>query len=277
MVFNFAVMDSLDAVPAEFRFVYSATPNSAGKFEVQEGAKALVAAFQGNTTALEAERGKVRSLNTENATRRTQLTAYESLLTDLGITPEDPNNPIDAIKAHVATLQDKVKGGDAFKGNLTKIQDAANKRVADITAAKDAELKAMQATLEEHLIDKEVLSALTENKARQGGRVLLPHVKSKLKVVKDAAGKYGVVAVDEQGNALYNSAAQPMTVKDVVGQLKQAPEYAFAFESDAGGGTGHKPGSGQQPIKTGTPGAGELTSTQKIAAGLTSMTGGRSS
>ncbi len=131
-MFNFGEVDSLDAVPAEFRFAYNQQANANGKFTVSDAAKSMVTAYQGQATALEQERGKVRAANAENATRRAALKPYEDLVTEFGITPEDPNDLAGAIKAHVGTLQDKVKGGDAFKGNLAKIKEEADKRVKAI-------------------------------------------------------------------------------------------------------------------------------------------------
>ncbi len=275
-MFNFGVVDSLDAVPAEFKAVYGAQPNAEGKFEVQAAFKQMVAAYQGQATALATERSKLVAANKEAADRRTATKVYEDLVTELGITPEG-DDIAGAIKAHVATLTTKVAGGEAFKGNLQKIKEAADKRVAEITAAKDLELKAMQSTLEEHLIDNTALTELAAAKAKGGGRMLIPHVRQRLRVVKDANGKYGVVAVDENGQATYNSAGQPSTVKDVIQNFKHAAEYGFAFESEATGGTGHTPGGGKNPVNTGVKPGAEATSVQKISAGLSAMTGGRSS
>lgn len=276
-MFNFGVVDSLDTVPAEFKAVYGSQPNAEGKFEVKPEFKQMVAAYTGQATALTQERAKIANLNKENADRRAATKAYEDLITELGVTPEDPNDIAGAIRAHVTQLQDKVKGGEAFRGNLAKIQEAANKKIAEITTQKDAELKAMQSTLEEHLIDNSALTELAAAKAKGGGRMLIPHVRQRLKVVKDQNGKYGVVAVDEAGQAVYNAAGQPASVKDVIQTFKQTPEYGFAFESDAAGGTGHIPNSGRTPNLSPANKGGELSSVGKISAGLATLTGGRSS
>ena len=270
-MFKFEAVDSLDAVPEEFRYAYGKTPNADGKFEVSADAKPFVTAYLGVNSALETERGKVRNLNSENATRRTALKPYEDLVSELGITVEGDDGA-GAIKAHVATLTDKVKGGEAFKGNLTKIKDESEKRIKAITDQHKAEMDAMQRTLSEYLIDREALAALAKNKAKNGGRVLMPHVQSKLKVIKGEDGKYVVRAVGDNGEILYNNSAQPMGVEDVVAQIRTNPDYAFAFESEGAGGTGSQPGSSTRPVVKPVPGADQMNSTQKIAAGLDQMT-----
>lgn len=273
MPFNFGPVDSLDAVPAEFRPFYAAAAVD-GKFNVQDAFKPAVATITGLNNSLAQERGKITNLNSENAQRRQAVAAYESLVSELGITPEDPNDVPGAIRAHVTSLADKVKGGEAFKGDLAKIKAAADKRIADAIAAKDTELRAMQSALEEHMIDKEATAALIAAKAKNGGRVLLPHVKQQLKVVKNEQGKYGVVAVAADGTTIYNNAGAPASVNDIVSGFKSNTEYAFAFESEAASGTGHNPGSGRQAPPPPNKG-GELNSTQKISAGLAALAGGR--
>lgn len=271
MVFKFGAVASLDEVPEEFKPLYGAAGTD-GKFEVDPKFKAAANAYVGQATALDAERGKVTSLNTENAKRRTALKPVEDLVTEYGLTVEN-DDVAGAIKAHVTDLTAKVKGGEAFKGNLANIQAAAEKRIKDLTDAKDGELAAMQRTLSEHLIDKEALTALATNKAKNGGKVLLPHVQSKLRVVKTEDGKYTVRAVDDAGQVRYNSAAQPMSVEDVVKEVKQNPDYAFAFDSETGAGTGAQPGVSKTPVvKPGGQGQGdEKNSTQKISEGLAAL------
>lgn len=275
MPFNFGPVDSLDAVPNEFKSVYNTAAGTDGKFTVADAHKGVVTAYQGVNTALGTERGKVTALNTENAQRRTALQPWEALVTELGLTVEDGASASDAVKVHITDLTGKVKGGEAFKGNLAQIQAAAEKKIKEVTEAKDKEIAAMNSTLTEYLVDREALSELTAAKAKNGN-VLLPHVKSKLKVVKDEAGKYVVRAVDETGTPRYNSAAQLMGVRDIVAEVKAMPDYAFAFESEASSGTGANPQGSKTPVNGGQkPGAGEKTSQQKISEGLTALQKGK--
>lgn len=274
MTFNFGPVDSLDAVPAEFKSVYNTTAGTDGKFTVADAHKPLVAAYTGVNTALTTERGKVTSLNAENAQRRQALAPWEAMVTDLGITPEDANDLPGAVKKHVTDLTSKVKGGESFKGDLAKIRDETEKRIKTVTDEKDKELAAMRTTLETHLVDKEALTALGAKKAKNGGTILLPHIKQAAKVIKDESGNYVVRAVDATGNVRFNSAAQPMSINDIVAEMAASNDYAFAFESTAPGGLGTQPGNGKQPVKTATQGDGknEPSATQKIEAGLDQLT-----
>jgi hypothetical protein len=269
MVFKFVEVDSLDAVPPEFKAVYSTTANANGKFEVGESFKPFVTSYVGTNTALETERGKVINLSKENAQRRTAQKPFEDLVSELGITPEG-EDIAGAIRAHVGSLTEKVKGGEAFKGDLKKIQEAAAQKVREIEAANTAKLTAMQATLNEHLIGNEAVARLAAVKAKNPAHVL-PMVQSKLRVIQDEAGKYVVRAVDDQGQVRYNSAQQPMAVADVVDEFRQDPSNAYLFESVAASGIGTPPGGAKQPAARVGGDKGGKTSTQMIADGLTDM------
>lgn len=272
-MFHFGPVASLDEVPNEFKSVYNTAAGTDGKFTVADAHKGIVTSYQGTLTTLNTERAKITSLNNENATRRQALAPWEALAADLGVTPEDAANPDlpGAVKKHVNDLTDKVKGGDAFKGNLKTIKEEAERQVNALKTAHATELGAMQSTLETYLIDKEVGEHLVAAKAKNGGKVLLPTVKQKLKVVKTEDGKYVVRALDDAGAIAYNSAQQPMGVKDVVDSIKSNAEYAFAFDSEAAGGTGAQR-TGATPIvaKTANVG-GEKSSVSKISEGLTQM------
>ncbi len=78
--------------------------------------------------------------------------------------------------------------------------------------------------------------------------------------------------VDEAGDVRMGPAGSPMTVAELVAEMKRDTNFAQAFASDTPGGNGTTPRSGPSaPAKK----TGEArSSTQKIAAGLTNMQNG---
>jgi hypothetical protein len=64
------------------------------------------------------------------------------------------------------------------------------------------------------------------------GKVLLPHVMARTKVIKDGKGKYLLRVVDEGGDERFDSSGKPMTVAGLVAEMRQSDDYGFAFDHD---------------------------------------------
>ena len=97
------------------------------------------------------------------------------------------------------------------------------------------ELKAMMGSLEAHLIDAEAAQAVA---AMDGSRLLLlPHIRSRVKVVNDV-GKYAVRVVDSEGDPRGNGSGGFMTIKDFVAELKSKSDFAGAFKPSGNTGSG---------------------------------------
>jgi hypothetical protein len=86
-----------------------------------------------------------------------------------------------------------------------------------------------------------------------------------MKVVKEG-DEYVVRILDEAGSPRSNGAGGWLDADGYVAELKGNANYAAAFASESKGGGGHRPNSagGAPPARK----SGELSSTDKIAAGL---------
>ena len=79
-------------------------------------------------------------------------------------------------------------------------------------------------------------------------------------------GKFVVQVVDEQGDVRYSgTTGAEMTAPERINEMKGIERYMPFFSSEAPTGSGSKPGAAARVAVTGKT---ELTSTQKIAAGL---------
>lgn len=255
-----ATVDSLETVPEQFRGLYV---EKDGKFSISDAAKPLVEAYVGQTTALNKTRNDLRSANDEAASRRVTKQAVLDFAKAQGIENVDENNPLESITAFVTDLVTKGKGGADVKVNLDKIKAEAERRISEVTSAKDGEIAKMKGSLEKYLVSQAATAAL----AKHGGNIdlLLDRVRGAVKVVPEG-DEYVVRVVDASGDARSNGAGGYLDVDGFVAELKTQPSFAVAFKSEANGGTGHKPNTQTQKF---TPKAnGEKSSVDKIASGL---------
>lgn len=132
-------------------------------------------------------------------------------------------------------------GGDGLKGQL---------------AAKDAELARLRGALERQLIDAAASAEVTAQ--RGAAALLLPHLRAALAVVEDEGGGFAVRVLDAAGGERRDERGRPLTVKDLVAEMRQSEDFARAFDG-AGLSGGGMPPSG---AAGGMPGAFALTREQ---------------
>lgn len=97
--------------------------------------------------------------------------------------------------------------------------------------------KGMRSAMEKHLIDSAAIAELA--KVSDSPRLLLPHIRSRMKVVEHD-GEYVARIVDESGSVRIGkgSGSTPMTLSELVEEMKQDKEYAPAFRGTGSSGGG---------------------------------------
>lgn len=250
MDFDFSPTESLDKVPEQFRGLYSEAED--GKYAVADSYKGVAEAVTGLNRSLKAARAEAKA--------KGDRTVDLSPLADFGQTPEEIKA---AITSRIEELQGELaKGGDA-KLNLDKIK-------ADMAAAHSKDLE--KATARESALQSQLYGLLVENAATAAvaelkgvPELLLPFIKNQVKVVEEE-GAFTVFVVDGQGDRRYSGVTgQPMTIKELVAEMKSNEKFGRLFESEAPNGGGMPPRSGNVPPRT--PGK-TLSANEKIAAGL---------
>lgn len=267
-----SVVDSLDTVPEAFRGAYiDGTGEHAGKKVVNPALTSLLQTYEGAYGSLNEERNKVRKLNEESAGRRTALSKFTEMAQSLGLSVEDGADLAELLKGHIDGLTDKVKGGTEAKINLEKINKDWDGKLKAAVGAADAKTAKMQTSLERYLIGQEATAQIA---AHDGiPMLLMPHVTRQTKVVVDG-DEFVARVVDAQGDLRVNAAGAPMTVKDLVAEMKANAEYAPAFKSPAKGGSGtgkdrQQDNTRRTPAQRTNAGDGEKrTAQQKIEDGL---------
>jgi hypothetical protein len=141
------------------------------------------------------------------------------------------------------------------EGNLESWKKQFTEQFAKEKEPLVAENKTLRSALERRLVDAEATAALAA--AKGSPKVLLPHIKSHVKVELED-GEYVVHVVDTKGNPRIGDAkGNPMTIAQLVDELRADPDFARNFE-----GTGS---SGGGASRSNASGGGRSTKT--IAAG----------
>jgi hypothetical protein len=115
-------------------------------------------------------------------------------------------------------------------------------KVAANEKAKDATISSLSSALERRLVDAEATSALAA--AKGSPKVLLPHIKAHVRVVQED-GEYVVQVVDSKGNQRIGDAkGSPMTIAQLVEEMKEDPDFARNFDGTGSSGGGASKSNG---------------------------------
>lgn len=248
MDFDFSPVESLDKVPAQFQKLYADKPGEDGKFAVNPDYNPVAEALNG--------------FNRSNKTLREQLKNNKpvdlSPLAEFGDSPEAIKEAIAARLAEATSTKnpDVAKQIEGVKAGLTE----AHKKELE---KHQTRAQALQGQLYGLMVENEATAAVAELKGVP--ELLLPFIKAQVSVAEED-GRLTVQVKDAKGEVRYGATGQPMTIKELVAEMKAQEKYGRLFESEAPAGGGKPPGSGRQtPVRqTGK----ELTSAEKIAQGL---------
>jgi len=227
------VVEKLDDVEEASRGLYV---EKDGKFVLDvdgiEDTSGLKSALQKERSAREAKDKQVR--------------AWERL----GKSPEDIENLI-AEQDKIAEERAKAEEEKAAKaGEWDKLKAQMNDKHQVELKAKDDSISSMRKALEKHLVDAAATSAIAAEKGVSD--LLLPHVQKHVKVVEED-GEFVVKVVDAKGDPRVNGKGDPLTISDLVKEMKESEVYGRAF--DASG----QSGSGKPPTRSPSGGPGSAT------------------
>lgn len=119
--------------------------------------------------------------------------------------------------------------------------------------AERAEKQSLEAAFSEVLIDQAATAAIAE--AKGSVELLLPHVQRHTRVRKLEDGRRVVEVVDKDGTVrIADSKGNPMTITDLVAEMRKSEAFGRAFEGTGNSGSGmrppNQPGGGSPQIKS---------------------------
>ena len=255
MDFEFQEVESLDVVPDQFKGLYA---EADGKFRLNENYKGVAEAVTGLNRSLKAARAEAKAMKGKGDL---------SALAEFG---EDPASIAETIKTRISELEGQLANGDKAKVNVDKIKEdlakAHSKDLEKVTKRSEA----LQTQLYGLLVENAATTAIAELKGVP--ELLMPFVKTQVNVLEED-GEYRVFVVDGQGDRRYSGiTGQPMSIKELVAEMKANEKFGRLFESEAPQGGGTPPAGGKRPAQQ--PRA-QMSANDKIKAGLDRARNGR--
>lgn len=202
-----------------------------GLYEEKDGA------FQLAVDGLEDTSGLKSALEKERADRakyEKSSRAWEKF----GKTPEQIQELIDK------AAEDERKRLES-KGEWDKLKEQLTQQHAAALAEKDKTIDEKDHAIEEFLIDSRATDAIAKNDGNV--TLLLPHVKSRVRVAQNE-GKYSVQVLAEDGKTpLIDGKGNLITIEDFVKSLRENEIFQMAFKARGGTGSGASGGGTTAP------------------------------
>jgi len=144
----------------------------------------------------------------------------------------DPETYKTLVTAHEESQRKQAEEAGDFAAREKQLVE---KHTKELDALK-AELAEERGATERYLIDASATSALAE--AKGSPKVLLPHIKAHTRIFREN-GERVVQVVDERGNQrITDGKGTPMTIGDLIDELKADPDFARNFEGSGSSGGG---------------------------------------
>ncbi len=144
----------------------------------------------------------------------------------------DPEKYRELLRSQEDSERKKLESKGAWEALEKQLLDKHSKEME----SRDTRIKTLTGALEKRLIDAEATTAIAS--AKGVPQLLLPHVRQSIKVFEED-GEFVAKVVDSKGNPRIGDAkGTPMTISQLVDEIKQSDVYGRAFEASGAGGSG---------------------------------------
>lgn len=122
------------------------------------------------------------------------------------------------------------------KGEFEKLRTQMVEKHQTELGAKESRITNLLSTIQLLMVDEQATRAIAAQKGVP--ELLLPHVRSQVKVIEED-GRFTTVVVDKSGNPRIGDAGgQPMSIAQLVSEMRQSEIYGRAFEASGATGSG---------------------------------------
>lgn len=131
------------------------------------------------------------------------------------------------------------KPDDKVREQIEAIKTQLTEKHKGEMSAKESAIQKTITQLQKVMIDAAAIKSLTEVKGSVD--LLLPHIRNTTRMRQTDTGDFVVEVIGTDGNARISPAAgstSPMTIAELVAEMKATPTYAPAFEGTGASGTG---------------------------------------
>lgn len=201
------------------------------EYKKQDDGSYLLDVTSVNDYALENVKGLKSALGSERTAREkleNSVKAFEGL---------------DATAAKEALKKIKELGELPTEGKVKEQIESLKKQLEEKhkgeLGVKDTSITTLTKQLEKLMIEASAIKAISEHKGNI--ELLLPHVKSNVKMKQLQSGEFVVEVVDEKGQARISPATGqtgPMSIAELIAEMKTKNTFAPAFEGTGASGSG---------------------------------------
>ncbi len=176
---------------------------------------------------------------------KTQIEKWEKL----GKTDEEIQALIAAEETNKVTALERAGEWDKLKEQMNKKHQEDIKKYEGLTAAEKENNIKLRGRLERYLVDAKATAAIAA--AEGEPELLLPIVKRFMKVTEDPdTGEFSTSIVDDKGGARVNGKGDPLTIDELLTEMKSSEKLGRAFKASGSSGGGSAPGGGSNPKLT---------------------------
>lgn len=180
------------------------------------------------------------------------LKSVEEMLKETGLKP-------DQIKQILKERKEAAEKKALEAGEFDKVRQQIVEQHTVELSKRDAREQSLVGTISELMLDNKATEAITKQKGSI--KLLLPVVKARSQV-KEVDGKFVLVVTDERGTPqVRGTKSEPMTLDQLVEELKADKEYAGAFDGTGASGSG-APASGARGGAPGITSRSQLKNTK---------------
>lgn len=144
-------------------------------------------------------------------------------------------------------LREEVQMGKLTDKQREEVENV-KRQLQDVHAKEQAKAKerisALEAALRREVITSRATAALAA--AKGSVKLLLPHVERQASMIEED-GQFAPVVIDHKGHTRIGDKGEPMTLEELVSEMRASKDYASAFEgvgSSGGGAVRPAPASG---------------------------------
>lgn len=208
-----ATVESLDAVDEQYRELYA---EKDGVFRLDVEGVEFADDVKGLKTALERER----------TARRDAEKRAKSVPDDF-----DPDKWKSLTDAQRTAEEEKAKQAGKWEDWKKQLQEQHAKDLESLNEKLSAKDKRLNSLLITSVAVQEIA------KLEGSAKLLMPHVERMTRVV-DVDGEPVARVVDEKGEERIGKSGEPMTIAELVGELRESDDYSAAFKGSGASGSG---------------------------------------
>lgn len=199
-----------------------------GFYEEKDGAFVLGVDGIEDTSGLKSALDKERKARSD----------YEKTVRQYQGLGKSPEEIAELVKAQEESEKNKLEQKGEWEKLKAQLLDSHKKELS----ARDEAVQKMKGTLESYLVDAAATEAIAAAKGIP--QLLLPHVKSAVKVIEED-GKYQVRVVGPDGSPRMNAKGEFLGIKDFVSEMRESEVFSRAFDGSGTTGSGTPANRGQ--------------------------------